>query len=439
MMLTAAVISRTHYRNLPGTHAITSMNNSSTNLYSGKKLSVNRIKTSCFPLHLAALPHTVKPSKPMPYQADLTPIPSALRPHCLAKERLRFWRPRTTQPLGPPGSETDLARILDVMSHAWEEGTRESYGSGLLVFHVFCDKKGVPEHDRAPVSQLLLSTFISHLAGSYSGKTLKNYFYGICAWHILHRTPWHLNEPEMDVMLTAAAKLTPPKSKRKKRRPYTVAYIEKLKTKLDLTVPLDAAVFACLTTCFYAAARVGEFTVGRIDGFDCNMHPARSDIKADQDRNGLQVTVLRIPRTKTSHEGEEVSWSRQHGPTDPYNALELHLTLNDPPADGHIFAYKWKHGTYRPLTKTTFIKRLSTAARAAGEDPLQGHGIRIGSTLEYLLRGVPFDVMKVIGRWASDAFILYLRKHAQILAPYLQAVPNVHQSFIRLTMPTITR
>ena len=68
---------------------------------------------------------------------------------------------------------------------------------------------------------------------------------------------------------------------------------------------------------------------------------------------------------------------------------------------------------------------------------MQGHGIRIRSTLEYLLRGVPFDVMKVKGRWSSDAFTLYLRKHAQILVPYIQAVPAVHDAFVRLTMPPV--
>ena len=57
----------------------------------------------------------------------------------------------------------------------------------------------------------------------------------------------------------------------------------------------------------------------------------------------------------------------------------------------------------RQLTKTKFLERVSMATRAAGLDPLQGHGIRIGATLEYLLRGVPFDVMKAKGRWASDA------------------------------------
>ena len=50
---------------------------------------------------------------------------------------------------------------------------------------------------------------------------------------------------------------------------------------------------------------------------------------------------------------------------------------------------------------------------------------------------VPFNVMKVKGRWSSDAFTLYLRKHAKILAPYIQVVPVIHDTFARLTMPAI--
>lgn len=129
-------------------------------------------------------------------------------------------------------------------------------------------------------------------------------------------------------------------------------------------------------------------------------------------------------------------WAKQNGPTDPEDALENHFRVNNPPDNHHLFAYRFKSG-HRPLTKSKFIDRLATAARAAGLDPLQGHGIRIGSTLEYLLRGMPFDVMKAKGRWASDAFLLYLRKHALIMAPYIQAVPIVHDAFVRYTMPPV--
>ena len=39
---------------------------------------------------------------------------------------------------------------------------------------------------------------------------------------------------------------------------------------------------------------------------------------------------------------------------------------------------------------------------------VKGHGIQIGGTLEFLLCGVPFNVMKALGCWLSDTFMLYL-------------------------------
>ncbi len=45
--------------------------------------------------------------------------------------------------------------------------------------------------------------------------------------------------------------------------------------------------------------------------------------------------------------------------------------------------------------------------------------------------------MKAKGRWARDSFLLYLQKHAMIVAPYIQATPAVHEAFIRYTMPLV--
>ena len=65
--------------------------------------------------------------------------------------------------------------------HAWEEESHVSYGSGLLMWHIFCDDKEVPEIQRAPAGQSLLSAFVAHLATAYSGKTIANYLNGVCA------------------------------------------------------------------------------------------------------------------------------------------------------------------------------------------------------------------------------------------------------------------
>lgn len=113
--------------------------------------------------------------------------------------------------------------------------------------------------------------------------------------------------------------------------------------------------------------------------------------------------------------------------------MKVSKTTCEPTSRRQMVTFSPTSGSH-PLTKKTFINRLAKAACDAGEDPLQGHGIRIGSTLEYLLCGIPLETMKVIGRWASDAFTLYLRKHAQILVPYLQASPELHHAFVASTM-----
>lgn len=69
--------------------------------------------------------------------------------------------------------------------------------------------------------------------------------------------------------------------------------------------------------------------------------------------------------------------------------------------------------------------------------PLGGHAFRIGGTLEYLLRQVPFEVVKSHGRWKGDSFQLYLRKHSQILAPFLPAVPETHAGFVGSMLPRV--
>ena len=190
-----------------------------------------------------------------------------------------------------------------------------------------------------------------------------------------------------DTMLRAADKLTPGSSKRKKWQPYTPDFISAVRQQMDLNDPLNAAVFACLTTCFYASARLGEFTVRTLQSFNPNMHVTTRHLSYEQDRNNLKVTVLHLPRTKMAgNEGEDIYWASQEGDTNPTAALQNHLRVNQPSEASHLFSY--------------------------------------------LLWGVPFDIMKAKGRWAGDSFLLYLRKHAVIIAPYIQAKPAIHESFI---------
>ncbi|KAF9521252.1 hypothetical protein CPB83DRAFT_733815, partial [Crepidotus variabilis] len=56
----------------------------------------------------------------------------------------------------------------------------------------FCDRKHLPEEQRAPVSQIVMASFIATIAGAYSGKSISNYVQGVRAWHILHGVEWKM-------------------------------------------------------------------------------------------------------------------------------------------------------------------------------------------------------------------------------------------------------
>ena len=149
---------------------------------------------------------------------------------------------------------------------------------------------------------------------------------------------------EMEAALRGAERLAPPSSKRKTRLPYTPDFITKLCSHLSLSDPFDAAVFACLATCFYAAARVGEFVVPRLDAFSPASHVTTANLRVDRNPDGLEVTVLHLPHTKAAPlEGEDMYWGSHPGPTDPYEALRNHLQVNNLPPNAHLFAYHHKN------------------------------------------------------------------------------------------------
>ncbi|KAG2091354.1 uncharacterized protein F5147DRAFT_823190 [Suillus discolor] len=419
------------------------MQNEATNLNSTETQSISYTNTNGSiinnPKFRVPIPaaHT---ATPLPYKNGLTLIPSLLHPHCLARERLKLWFPLESRAAsGTDGRilailEEDLERVLTVMNLSWAVGTQECYGTGLLVFHVFCDERKVPESQRCPVDTRTLLNFVSSCAGSYSGKTLMNYVYTIRAWHTLHGQPWLVQQDELKAALEGAVELAPATSKRSKHEPFTVKLILIIRSHLNLTTPLDAAVFACLTSAFYALCRLGELTVKTIKMFDPKNNVKRSDIEFDvEDRHGFRATRIFLPCTKVSAVGEGVYWARQENLADPMAALWNHFEVNNLRLKDHLFAWKHNKGS-RLLTRSEFWKRIGGIVKRARLGDLKGHRLRIGGTLEYLLRGIPFDVVKTMGRWSSEAFTGYLRKHALILAPYLQESPAL-EPFTRYTMP----
>jgi hypothetical protein len=110
----------------------------------------------------------------------------------------------------------------------------------------------------------------------------------------------------------------------------------------------------------------------------------------------------------------------QSGPSDPISAMANHLSVNDGPADLPLFAYRVGE-TWRTLTKKKLLDRCNAVWAAKGETYVfPGHSFRIGGTTELLLRGIPPDIVKSLGRWESDAFLAYWRSLDSLACIHLE-------------------
>ncbi|KIJ24095.1 hypothetical protein M422DRAFT_195133, partial [Sphaerobolus stellatus SS14] len=279
-------------------------------------------------------------------------------------------------------------KILRVMEKGWAPGTQSTYGSGLLLFHVFCDEQNISEATRCPVNPTLLLAFVAAYSGYYSRSTISNSLHGVHAWHLLHRVNWVPFKDELAAVLTGATRLAPTGSKRALREPWTTDMLTRVCQVLDLNSHFNIAWYTVLTTIFWSMAQLGEFLVQGLNGFKEDKHITRAGVRIEKNE-GSQVMVFTLPWTKAAPRGERVFWSRVNPARNRYLRV---------------------------------VDARDSSERKASLLRVHGHGLCISSVLKYLLRGLSFEQAKSMGRWNSDSFALYLHQHPVVLAPYIQRV-----------------
>lgn len=251
-----------------------------------------------------------------------------------------------------------------------------------------------------------------------------------------------MDQGRIKLLLRGAGTLVPATSLRPSKEPVTVDILHLLVSQLDPEDPFDVAFCFAMLAAFWCVARLGEFLTSQQTVFDPALHPSGSSITLVVDRTGHEVHNIHAPFTKSAGSaGEDMSFAAQDPPICAKAAYDRHLRINVPLAHEHLFSYTRINARTRVsqrlcLTRNAFLRRLNSAAKSANIPVSTGHGFCVGGTLEYLLRGVPFEVVKTLGRWKSNAFQLYLRKHAQILVPFLQERPEVHANFLHYTIAT---
>jgi hypothetical protein len=366
--------------------------------------------------------------------------PHSSLPRVPAGERLIDWLGALPEIRDAQGRPISLPlplreRMREGTFLGWAPKTRETYGSGIRNYLEFMSQYDVPRESWLPMSMSIARAWISSRIGELSYSAMSNYIAGVHALEAVNGLEPAVSKAALAPLLRAVGEFAP--VKKAQRLPIRADLLGRMHAKLKHGDTFDIAWYACATTTFWCTSRPGEFTVPTLDGFQVGVHVSTLCIR---ERGGRDpITVFSLPWTKVGRSaGEDVFWAEQHGVSDPKAALRHHLTVNAPPSDGPLFAYR-SGNCHKPLTYDRFAKRLYEICEALQIPRHHPHGLRIGNTLELLLsKGMSLEEVKAKGRWSSDAFKTYLREHAEVLAPLIQAHPRIREECRRF-VPEIVR
>ncbi|KAG2055718.1 hypothetical protein BDR06DRAFT_933241 [Suillus hirtellus] len=290
--------------------------------------------------------------------------PSSYRPSVLASERVLLW----TTPHGVTFQnqleqlypESCVVKLFFVMAESLDERTRNDYGAGLLHFNQFCDRLSIPEQDRMPASEVLLSIFIADAAGSISGSTANNWLAGLRFWHVINGAQWHGERSECLRHVQRGLRLLAPPNLNLQHPPITLESLIQLHQGLDYSNTFDTAVLAIACLIFWCGCRLEELVIPAFDSFDMTKHVTRSILPiVTLESNNVRHSTLHIPWTKTTgNNGADINVTSRDHLTCPHAALFRHLEANpNIPSHAPLFSFQTPTGAWTSMTEQWFLKR----------------------------------------------------------------------------------
>jgi hypothetical protein len=214
--------------------------------------------------------------------------------------------------------------------------------------------------------------------------------------------------------------------------PANTTILRRLDTVLDLTTSRDRLTRDLCVVGFYWLLRPSEYLSGegqtRATPFrisDITFSVGSDELLAlDPSLNDLNIaTLTRASLTfndqKNAVRGERITHSVTTDPIlCPCKALlriSAHLRSHHAPPTTPIYTYYDPAGTPHAVTPEHIRDSLRTAAadlsHLTGLDPalLSSRSLRPGGATALLCAGIDTDVIKLVGRWKSDAMMTYLR------------------------------
>ena len=277
------------------------------------------------------------------------------------------------------------------------------------------------EGDILPASEGTLIYFASYLARKVKHSTIKLY---LAAVRNLHISCGHNDPLQGKLLLKKVLRgiLRYQGQARILRQPVTPGVLLAIRPTLRswLGERDFSMIWAAFTLAFFGFLRCREFTYQGVSKFrplfdlsvDCvSFHPS---LACPQQMSIL----LKSSKTDVFREGHKLVIACSPSPICAVTAMRHYFSVARP--KGPLFSFH----SGRLLTRSAVVHLLRDTARHVGLpfESLKGHSFRIGAASTAAAAGLPDWLIKVLGRWSSDCYQLYIRTPQQVL---LSAAPRM--------------
>ena len=168
---------------------------------------------------------------------------------------------------------------------------------------------------------------------------------------------------------------------------------------------------------FYGFLRCSEFTYQGVHTFRPRFDLSAECVSFHPSLASPQhiIVTLKSSKTDSFHAGQSLLIARADTPVCVIAAMH-HYFQSTSLCPSPLFSFR----SGRLLTRSAVICLLRDAACHASLKGLKGHSFRIGTASTTAAAGLPDWLIKVLGRWSSDCYQLYIGHHNRFCCPQLQ-------------------
>ena len=165
--------------------------------------------------------------------------------------------------------------------------------------------------------------------------------------------------------------------------------------------------WAASTLCFFGFFRSGEITTTSDSSYDPRSHLSLNDIAVDNPAAPSILQVhLKVSKMDPFRKGIDVYIGCTSNDLCPVAAMMAYLAVR-----GNTLGALFRFKDGRLLSRFRFVERIRAALARSGLDHLKyaGHSFRSGAATTAAQCGLNDATIKLLGRWQSCAYLLYVK------------------------------